>query len=107
MLTCSRWDRKGTHLMRYRSQPARWKRRVATALLTVFLVPVASAYAQRTLTLDEALAIAERSSEQIAIAQAGVDRAASNELRAKSDLLPQVNVSGSYDRTFKSEFADV
>jgi len=61
----------------------------------------------RRLTLDDALVMAERSSEQIAIAQAGVDRADSAELRAKSDLLPQIGFSGSYDRTFKSEFADV
>jgi outer membrane protein len=59
------------------------------------------------LTLDDALAIAERSSEQVAIAQAGVDRADSGEMRAKADVFPQFNVSASYDRTFKSEFADV
>src|SRR5262249_19846141 len=61
----------------------------------------------RPLTLDEALEMAERSSEQIAIAQAGVDRADSAERRAKSDLLPQVNVSGAYARTLRSECADV
>jgi outer membrane protein len=69
--------------------------------------PVPPPPAGRTLTLDEALALAEHSSEQLAIAQAGVDRADSAEMRAKADLMPQVNVSGSYDRTFKSEFADV
>jgi outer membrane protein len=59
------------------------------------------------LTLDDALAMAERSSEQITIAAAGVSRAESAEMRAKSDIYPQINVSASYDRTFKSEFADV
>src|SRR5581483_6206092 len=61
----------------------------------------------KVMTLDDALALAEQSSDQIAIAQAGVNRADSNELRAKADELPQVNVSGSYDRALQSEFADV
>ena len=89
--------------MAHRVQP--W----ITALLLASLGSPAFAQQQagRTLTLDEALGLAERSSEQVAIAQAGVDRASSAEMRAKADLMPQVNFSGSYDRTFKSEFADV
>jgi outer membrane protein len=85
--------------MRHRIQPL-----IAALLVAGLGTPV---FAQRTLTLDDALGLAERSSEQLAIAQAGVDRASSAEMRAKADLMPQVNFSGSYDRTFKSEFADV
>jgi outer membrane protein len=88
--------------MAHRAQPL-----IAALLIAGFGAPVFAQQAARTLTLDEALGLAERSSEQVAIAQAGVDRASSAEMRAKADLMPQVNFSGSYDRTFKSEFADV
>jgi outer membrane protein len=82
-------------------------------LMAILLAAAAPAHAQtpagqaHPLTLDEALTMAERSSEQVAIAQAGVNRADSGEMRAKADIFPQVNLSASYDRTFKSEFADV
>jgi outer membrane protein TolC len=87
--------------MAHRAQP------LIAALLVASLGSPGFAQTPRILTLDDALGLAERSSEQLAIAQAGVDRASSAEMRAKADLMPQVNFSGSYDRTFKSEFADV
>jgi outer membrane protein TolC len=61
----------------------------------------------RVLTLDEALPLAEARSEQVAIAQAGVRRATSEFARARSERLPQVNASGSYDRTLASEFENL
>lgn len=115
---------EGIHLMAHREPVApdagRRRRKAAGRVVALLIMtslggalqaqgPVQTppAGAGRTLTLDEALAMAERSSEQIAIAQAGVDRADSAEMRAKSDLFPQIGFSGTYDRTFKSEFADV
>jgi outer membrane protein TolC len=58
----------------------------------------------RVLTLDDALALAEGKSEQVAIAAAGVSRAIGNEQRVKSERFPQVFGSASYDRALKSEF---
>jgi len=58
----------------------------------------------RTLTLDEALTLAEKSSERVAIAAAGVSRADAGRALARSDGLPQLNGGASYDRTLRSEF---
>ena len=66
--------------------------------------PTSSAAGARVLTLDEALGIAESKSEQVLIATAGVDRAKGTELRARSEKLPQLNASATYDRALKSEF---
>ena len=58
----------------------------------------------RTLTLDEALTIAEKTSERVAIAAAGVSRADAGRALARSEGLPQLNGAASYDRTLRSEF---
>ena len=57
------------------------------------------------LTLDEAIRLAEERSEQIARAQFGVARATADQQRARSERLPQISASASYDRTLKSEFS--
>jgi outer membrane protein TolC len=54
--------------------------------------------------LQDALALARARSEQVVIARAGVTRAESGELRARSERLPQLSFSGSYDRALASEF---
>jgi len=59
----------------------------------------------RALTLDAVIDLAEARSEQIAIAQYGVARAAAGEQRARSERMPQLSGAASYDRTLKSEFA--
>ena len=61
----------------------------------------------RLLTLDEAVAIAEKRNEQVQIAEAGVARADSAQLRARSEWLPQVSASASYDRALASEFEGI
>ena len=58
----------------------------------------------RSLSLDEALRIAERESESIRIARAGVDRARGTQQQARSQYLPQLNGSLQYTRTLKSQF---
>jgi outer membrane protein len=58
----------------------------------------------RTLTLDEALSIAEKTSERVAIAEAGVSRADGVKLLVRSERMPQLFGAASYDRTLKSEF---
>ncbi|HEX7085848.1 MAG TPA: TolC family protein [Vicinamibacterales bacterium] len=74
--------------------------------LAVALAPAAAAAqtAARTLTLDEALQLAESTSEQVAIARADVTRAEAGRQLARSERLPQLNGAASYDRTLKSEF---
>ncbi|MGH9160797.1 MAG: TolC family protein, partial [Vicinamibacteraceae bacterium] len=63
--------------------------------------------AVQRLTLDEALALAGKTSEQMGIARAGAARAAGAEERARSELFPQLNASLAYDRTLDSEFSGV
>ena len=63
-----------------------------------------SAPAARVLTLDEALSLAEKSSERVAVATAGVARAEGGMLLARSERMPQLFGAVSYDRTLKSEF---
>jgi outer membrane protein len=58
----------------------------------------------RTLSLDEAMRMAERESETVQIARAGVDRARGQQLQARSQYLPQLSGSLQYTRTLKSQF---
>lgn len=67
-------------------------------------VTAQTAPAARTLTLEQALDLAESASEQVAIARLAVDRARGGEARARSEWLPQLNAAASYDRTLASEF---
>src|SRR5687768_5093163 len=60
--------------------------------------------APRAMSLDDVLALAGETSEQVTIAQAGVTRAESQERRARSEWLPQLSASASYDRALASEF---
>jgi outer membrane protein TolC len=73
-----------------------------------FLVLGASASAQqptlRRVSLEEAIALADRSSETVAIARAGVTRATGQQLIARSQFLPQLNAQASYARTLASQF---
>ena len=59
------------------------------------------------LTLEQVLQIAEARSEPIAIRQAAVSRAEGEQLRARSDRLPQLSATASYDRLLASEFDGV
>jgi outer membrane protein TolC len=58
----------------------------------------------RSVSLEEAIRLADRSSETIDIARAGVTRASGQQYIARSQFLPQVNLSGSYARTLRSQF---
>jgi outer membrane protein len=60
-----------------------------------------------SLTLEEALRIAEANSESVAGAAAGVRRAEGEQARARSGRLPQLSASASYDRALASEFSGV
>src|SRR5687767_8369492 len=78
------------------------QRMMVIALLALGVSGIAHAQdrqpaATGVLTLQEALMLARARSEQLAIARAGVTRAESGELRARSERLPQLSFSGSYD----------
>ena len=62
---------------------------------------------KRSLTLDEAVRIAESQSEALKIARAGVQRAHGQQWQARSQYFPQLNGSASYTRTLASQFQNV
>lgn len=58
----------------------------------------------RQVSLDDALRAAEATSEDIAIARAGITRARGEQYRARSEFLPQVFGSALYTKTLESQF---
>lgn len=87
-------------------------RSFVTAVCFAFFVFVLGADARaqaggRRLSIRDALALAERGSEDVGIARTE-RRARSGELRAaRSGIFPRVSVSASYERTLESEFEEV
>jgi outer membrane protein TolC len=80
-----------------------------TPLFLIFMTVAGAAFGQTPqsssrMTLAEALSIAEARSETIAEARAGETHAEADKLRANSGRLPNLNFTGSYDRTLASEF---
>jgi outer membrane protein TolC len=59
----------------------------------------------RAISLDEAIRLAARESEQLQIARAGITRASGQLKQARSQYLPQVNSSLQYARTLRSQFS--
>jgi outer membrane protein TolC len=75
-------------------------------LATLLAIAPAAALAQqgRSLSLDEALGLAESQSEAVRIAQAGVLRARGQQMQVRSQRMPQVAASLTYTRTLASQF---
>lgn len=67
--------------------------------------PVADSLGVISLSLTDAVLLAERKSHDVAIARAGVMRARGQELQATSQLLPQLFGSAGYTRTLRSQFS--
>jgi outer membrane protein TolC len=61
----------------------------------------------RTITLEEAIRLAEEKSESVAMARAGEVRADADLQRVRSQRLPQISGNAGYDRTLASEFSAV
>ena len=85
----------------------------ATAFTVAFLAGPIAAHAQpsptatrapRVLSLDDALALGQRQSESVRIADAAVTRARGQVVQARSAYFPQLNGSGSYARQIQSQF---
>jgi outer membrane protein len=78
---------------------------IAHAQGTPTLPTVHTTGSRRTLSLDEAVRIAEAQSEAVRIARAGVQRAQGQQYQARSQRLPQLTGSASYTRTLASQFS--
>lgn len=82
---------------------------VLSCSLLLFLAVAQTASGQerqlRALTLSQALELAEKRSESIGIARAGLARAAGDRRRARSAYFPQLSGSASYQRTLQSQFS--
>ena len=76
----------------------------AVASLLGFAATASAQVDVRRVSLEEAIALADRSSETVAIARAGVTRATGQQLIARSQFLPQLNLQASYARTLASQF---
>ncbi|HET8649385.1 MAG TPA: TolC family protein [Gemmatimonadales bacterium] len=79
-------------------------------LVTVAAAPVAAqavADSARTLSLDEALRLAEGESETVGIAAAEIRRAEGLRSQARSGYFPQLSGSASYTRTLRSQFSSL
>ncbi|MDQ3812115.1 MAG: TolC family protein, partial [Chloroflexota bacterium] len=102
-----------------RNHPALWIRAIASAFgIALAALGTSPLQAQdpavkqaqpaaaepRSLSLTEALRIAESQSEEVAIARAAVTRARGDQMRARSQFFPQLYGSASYTRTLASEF---
>ena len=80
---------------------------IVQAQVTPRLPTVRTTGTPRSISLDEAVRIAESQSEAIRIARAGVQRAEGQQYQARSLRLPQLNGSASYTRTLASQFSSV
>lgn len=78
---------------------------IAAAQVAPTLPTVHTTGTRRTLSLDEAVRIAESQSEAVRIARAGVQRAEGQQYQARSQRLPQINGSAAYTRTLASQFS--
>ena len=76
---------------------------LAALLLTALGSPL-SAQAVRQVSLEDAIRLADRSSETIDMARAAVERARGQQLVARSQFLPQLSLQASYARTLASQF---
>ena len=78
---------------------------IVQAQVTPSLPTVHTTGTRRTLSLDEAVRIAELQSEAVRIARAGVQRAEGQQYQARSQRLPQLIGSAAYTRTLASQFS--
>lgn len=77
---------------------------IATALLLLIAVgaEAQTPVTARPLSLEEALGMARPASELVGLARSAVNRARGEQLRARSELFPQLTGTASYSRDRKS-----
>jgi outer membrane protein len=76
----------------------------AIAVAVAAPLPAQSAAPSRTLSLEDALALAGGTSESVGIARAGVSRARGLQAQARSAQLPQVSTALNYQRQLQNQF---
>jgi outer membrane protein TolC len=79
---------------------------IAPALLDAQATP-ASQPGATTLSLDDAVRMAESQSEAVRIARAGVQRTEGQRIQARSQIFPQIYGSAGYTRTLKSQYSSL
>ncbi len=97
------------------SAPSRSVRGLAASVMLATLAAGAAGAQQRTgarsapatltLSLDDALRMAQTQSQTIEIARSGVTRATGGRYQARSQYLPQLNGTAGYTKTLKSQFS--
>jgi hypothetical protein len=74
-------------------------------LLALVAAPLAAQMPSvRSISLEDAIRLADRSSETVEIARAAVTRANGQQMMARSLFLPQLNASAAYNKTLASQF---
>lgn len=79
---------------------------IAPALLDAQATPASQPVAT-TLSLDDAVRMAESQSEAVRIARAGVQRTEGQRIQARSQIFPQIYGSAGYTRTLKSQYSSL
>ena len=79
---------------------------IAPVLLNAQATP-ASQPGATTLSLDDAVRMAESQSEAVRIARAGVQRTEGQRIQARSQIFPQIYGSAGYTRTLKSQYSSL
>ena len=77
---------------------------IAAGTANAQTTPTTPARGTRTLSLEEALRLAEAQSHAVKIARAGVQRTNGQQYQARSLYFPQIGASAGYTRTLKSQF---
>ncbi len=80
---------------------------VTPALFAPAISAAQTASAPLSLSLNEALRMAGSTSEQVALARAGEQRARGQQAQARSALLPQVNTTLNWQKTLENQFAAI
>lgn len=79
---------------------------IAPALLDAQATPASQPVAT-SLSLDDAVRMAESQSEAVRIARAGVQRTEGQRIQARSQIFPQIYGSAGYTRTLKSQYSSL
>jgi outer membrane protein TolC len=85
-----------------------WRLLLSCLLILVTTTPArlpAQAPQGRYLSLEQAFELAEKESESVGIARAGIEAARGEQRRARSEFFPQLSGSASYTRTLETQFA--
>jgi outer membrane protein TolC len=77
------------------------------ALAISLAASAAAAQGTKTISLDEAVKLAQSKSPAVRVARAGVTRAEGQHIQARSQLFPQLSGSANYTRTLRSQYEGV